>query len=291
MKTAKEIIVASSSKKKKKRAKRSETSTHEKLRHRKKLEMKKSAEDRVAAAKTKIRRKIANLDDQELWAEFETDEIDRILRGEIKPKTLITTTLVDPSMYNAEIYARRQRFVAEELLSVLPSSSYCERRADTNLHEVERIAKTKGFTSLVLVHTNRIGHYLCITSLLNGATATFRLLNFKSREDLNDLRHPKSRFYPQLQTGNFTSPMGAVVERIIQSLFPKATPCRHRDLVMFHNRSDSILFGRYRFCIGGESDTVSPQECGPRFSLKLTSLQNKEFEWISETASLVKPLL
>ncbi|XP_010513290.1 PREDICTED: uncharacterized protein LOC104789258 [Camelina sativa] len=38
----------------------------------------------------KIRRKITSLDDDELWAGFEWEETDRIMSGEIKPKTLIT---------------------------------------------------------------------------------------------------------------------------------------------------------------------------------------------------------
>ncbi|XP_023636376.1 uncharacterized protein LOC111830048 [Capsella rubella] len=126
-------------------------SRDEKLRHRKKkkkVEMKKRkrASASVAPEKPSVekeeepemkdRGEITSLDDPELWAEFETEGIDRILRGEIKPKTLITTGPI----YASVKFPQRGPHIAEELVSVFPNSKYFRRRINSQLTEVIEFA-------------------------------------------------------------------------------------------------------------------------------------------------------
>ncbi|CAA7054366.1 unnamed protein product [Microthlaspi erraticum] len=67
---------------------------------------------------SQMRREIKSFDDEDLWEEFHQEEIDRVLSGEIEPKTLITS-------YGFQFTRVPQRgaLIAWEMLSVCPNSS------------------------------------------------------------------------------------------------------------------------------------------------------------------------
>nr|GEU41863.1 ribosome production factor 1 [Tanacetum cinerariifolium] len=118
---------------------------------------------------------------------------------------------------------------------------------------------------------------------------------------------------------NFTTRLGHRVGRLIQSLFPQDPEFRGRRVVTFHNQRDFIFFRHHRYIFetrenkqivaskkkddnedGKEEDDNGDKEktqklkviarlkeCGPRFTLKLTSLQHGtfdtkggEYEWV-----------
>eukprot|EP00268_Persea_americana_P041252 TRINITY_DN4106_c0_g1_i2.p1 TRINITY_DN4106_c0_g1~~TRINITY_DN4106_c0_g1_i2.p1 ORF type:complete len:134 (+),score=14.42 TRINITY_DN4106_c0_g1_i2:292-693(+) len=118
---------------------------------------------------------------------------------------------------------------------------------------------------------------------------------------------------PELVLNNFTTRLGHRVGRMIQSLFPQDPNFRGRRVVTFHNQRDFIFFRHHRYIFEGkESKKPDPknklaksvknskgekvsqenviarlQECGPRFTLKLISLQHGtfdtkggEYEWV-----------
>ncbi|KAJ9561400.1 hypothetical protein OSB04_006560 [Centaurea solstitialis] len=115
---------------------------------------------------------------------------------------------------------------------------------------------------------------------------------------------------PELVMNNFTTRLGHRVGRLIQSLFPQDPEFRGRRVVTFHNQRDFIFFRHHRYVFetrenkqhdakekdedtGEEKKTLKGkviarlQECGPRFTLKLTSLQHGtfdtkggEYEWV-----------
>ncbi|XVE73592.1 hypothetical protein DITRI_Ditri11bG0131100 [Diplodiscus trichospermus] len=316
MKKEKSEILPSSIKNKEKRS-----AVHAKLKHQKKLEKRKKLKARDAAEKRalelgeelppkQIPRTIENTreadetvcmpDDEELFAGNDADEFSLILKHERTPKTLITTCRFNST--------RGPAFISE-LLSVIPNAHYY-KRGTYDLKKIVEYANNKEFTSIVVVHTNRREpDALLIIGLPDGPTAHFKLSSLVLRKDIKNHGNPTSH-KPELVLNNFTTRLGHRIGRLIQSLFPQDPNFRGRRVVTFHNQRDFIFFRHHRYIFDikeskqsdskgkkakdakGEGITEEKvvarlQECGPRFTLKLVSLQHGtfdtqggEYEWV-----------
>ncbi|XP_051147473.1 uncharacterized protein LOC127262704 [Andrographis paniculata] len=306
MTKAKEALLPSMIKNK---AKRSEV--HAKLKHQKKLEKKKKAKAREAAEKKalelgedlppkSIPRTIENTreldetvckpDDDELFAGVDADEFSGILKQECIPKVLITT-----SRFNS---TRGPAFISD-LLSIIPNSHY-HKRGTYDLKKIVEYAKKKDFTSIMVIHTNRREpDAMLIITLPDGPTAHFKLSNLVLHKDLKNHGNPTSH-KPELVLNNFTTHLGHRIGRLIQSLFPQDPNFKGRRVVTFHNQRDFIFFRHHRYIFETREDKQSEpkgkqkkdkvvttpkekviarlQECGPRFTLKLISLQHGTFD-------------
>ncbi|XP_030952796.1 uncharacterized protein LOC126714016 [Quercus robur] len=303
----------------KNKEKRSEV--HAKLKHQKKLEKRKKAKARDAAEKRALElgeepppkmvpRTIENTrefdetvckpDDEELFAGNDADEFGAILKRDRTPKVLITTCRFNSS--------RGPAFISE-LLSVIPNAHYY-KRGTYDLKKIVEYANNKDFTSLIVVHTNRREpDALLIIGLPEGPTAHFKLSKLVLRKDIKNHGNPTNH-KPELVLNNFTTRLGHRIGRLIQSLFPQDPNFRGRRVVTFHNQRDFIFFRHHRYIFdrkeskqtdskGKEAKDAKGekasqerviarlQECGPRFTLKLTSLQHGtfdskggEFEWV-----------
>ncbi|XP_033147211.1 U3 small nucleolar ribonucleoprotein protein IMP4 isoform X7 [Brassica rapa] len=240
-------------------------------------EMMKTTKAGEELVQAKMRREITKLDDEELWAEFEPLEIDRIESGEIKPKTLITNC----GWFHSPQFRERGPLIVKEMLSVFPNSTYIKwkrRWIPNSLKDLIRIAKERECTSLVLVDTNHLGHdEICIVSLLNGAAAYFRIFNLIPREDIPDQATPPTRLDPYVRMARFASQAGLGLSRLIQSLFPKAThsrtnkPCQKNRA--FFQYQDGFVFYRHHWlhsekaALSEERPKHTRKEVGPRFQL------------------------
>lgn len=303
----------------KNKAKRSEV--HAKLKHQKKVEKRKKIQARDAAEKRALElgeeppaknvpRTIENSrefdetvckpDDEELFAGDDADEFNAILKRDCAPKVLITT-----SRFNS---TRGPAFISE-LLSVIPNAHYY-KRGTYDLKKIVEYAKNKDFTSIIVVHTNRREpDALLIMGLPEGPTAHFKLSKLVLRKDIKNHGNPTSH-KPELVLNNFTTRLGHRVGRLIQSLFPQDPHFRGRRVATFHNQRDFIFFRHHRYIFESkESKEIDSegkkakdaksakapkekviarlQECGPRFTLKLISLQHGtfdtkggEYEWV-----------
>ncbi|XP_031101579.1 ribosome production factor 1 [Ipomoea triloba] len=311
----KESLLPSSIKNKEKRS-----AVHAKLKQEKKLEKRKKAKAREAAEKRalelgeelppkKIPRTIENTreadetvckpDDEELFASNDVDEFSAVLRKDQVPKILITTSRLKST--------RGPAFITE-LLSVIPNAHYY-KRGTYDLKKIVEYAKGRDFTSIIVVHTNRWEpDALLIVGLPDGPTAHFKLSRLVLRKDLKNHGNPTSHI-PELVLANFTTRLGHRIGRMIQSLFPQDPNFKGRRVVTFHNQRDFIFFRHHRYIFetkqgkqdsqgkkGKENkDQTDPQEkvvarlqeCGPRFTLKLISLQHGtfdtkggEYEWV-----------
>ncbi|XP_057959564.1 uncharacterized protein LOC131152020 [Malania oleifera] len=315
-KTNKKEILPSMIKNKEKRS-----IVHGKLKHKKKLEKRKKAKACDAAEKLalelgeepppkQIPRTIENTrefdetvcrpDDEELFAANDADEFSSVLNDEHTPKILITTCRFNSS--------RGPAFISE-LLSVIPNAQYY-KRGTYDLKKIIEYAKHKDFTSVIVVHTNRREpDALLVISLPNGPTAHFKLSRLVLRKDIKGHGNPTSH-EPELVLTNFRTSLGHRIGRMIQSLFPRDPNFRGRRVVTFHNQRDFIFFRHHRYIFeskeskpsdpkdkngknaSGESTSKGKlvarlQECGPRFTLKLISLQHgtfdskgSEYEWV-----------
>lgn len=99
---------------------------------------------------------------------------------------------------------------------------------------------------------------------------------------------------------NFTTRLGHRVGRMFASLFHQDPAFRGRRVVTFHNQRDFVFFRHHRYVFeeteGGKGKAATPgvkarlQEIGPRFTLRLQSLQKGtmdsktgEFEWVQRS--------
>ncbi|KAF9613141.1 hypothetical protein IFM89_005712 [Coptis chinensis] len=296
--------------------KQKRSAVHAKVKHEKKREKKKKSKAREAAERRALElgeeppvkaipRTIENTrevdetvcmpDDQELFAGNDADEFSSILKQESAPKILITTCRFNSS--------RGPAFISE-LLSVIPNAHYY-KRGTYDLKKIVEYANNKDFTSIIVVHTNRREpDALLVMSLPDGPTAHFKLSNLVLRKNIKNHGNPTSH-KPELVLNNFTTRLGHRIGRMIQSLFPQDPNFRGRRVVTFHNQRDFIFFRHHRYVFDSKEskgtkakDTKGEntlqgnvvarlQECGPRFTLKLTSLQHGtfdtkggEYEWV-----------
>ncbi|CAN1309645.1 Ribosome production factor 1 [Linum perenne] len=137
---------------------------------------------------------------------------------------------------------------------------------------------------------------LLITALPSGPTAHFKLSNLILRKDIKNHGNPTGHI-PELILNHFTTRLGHRVGRMIQSLFPQNPNFRGRRVATFHNQRDFIFFRHHRYIFEEKDDKQKDskskkviarlQECGPRFTLKLKSLQHGtfdtkggEYEWV-----------
>lgn len=291
---------------------------HAKLKHDKKLEKRKKAKAREASEKRalelgeelppkNIPRTIENTreldetvcqpDDEELFAGNDADEFSSILAREHTPKILITT---------CRFHSTRGPDFIKDLLSVIPNAHYY-KRGTYDLKKIVEYARKKDFTSLIVVHTNRREpDALLLIGLPDGPTAHFKLSKLVLHKDIKNHGNPTSH-KPELVLNNFTTRLGHRIGRMIQSLFPQDPSFHGRRVVTFHNQRDFIFFRHHRYIFESKENKQSDsngkkgkdekipqekvvarlQECGPRFTLKLTSLQHGtfdtkggEYEWV-----------
>ncbi|XP_057454961.1 uncharacterized protein LOC130746369 [Lotus japonicus] len=299
----------------KNKEKRSEL--HAKLKRQKKLDKRAKAQARDADVKRalelgeeppekKVPRTIENTreldetickpDDEELFAGNDADEFSSVLNKKQTPKILITTCRFNST--------RGPAFISE-LLTVIPNSQYL-KRGTYDLKKIVEYAKKKDFTSLLVVHTNRREpDALLVIGLPDGPTAHFKLSKLVLRKDIKNHGKPTSHL-PELVMNNFTTRLGHRIGRLIQSLFPQDPEFKGRRVVTFHNQRDFIFFRHHRYIfetkevkktekdkdgkskkVPEQETNVRLQECGPRFTLKLISLQHGtfdtkggEYEWV-----------
>ncbi|KAF4356927.1 hypothetical protein G4B88_030289 [Cannabis sativa] len=272
--------------------KRSEV--HAKLKQQKKLEKRKKVKARDAAISRalelgeeppakKIPRTIENTrevdetvcmaDDEELYAGIDADEFSSTLKRETTPKILITT---------CRFHSSRGPAFISELLSVIPNAHYY-KRGTYDLKKIVEYANKKEFTSIIVVHTNRrepvvsLDHLidaLLFINLPEGPTAHFKLSNLVLRKDIKNHGNPTSH-EPELVLTNFTTRLGHRIGRyIFDSKETKQAESKGKSKDAKGEVPQQKVIARL-------------QECGPRFTLKLTSLQHGtfdtkggEYEWV-----------
>eukprot|EP00249_Psilotum_nudum_P016508 c25856_g3_i3 orf=1159-2232(-) len=250
---------------------------------------------------------LAHPDDDELYADDAADEFSGHFNLEHTPKLLITS-----SSWCSIITIK---FIAE-LLRVIPNCHYY-KRGSYELKQIVRYAKNREFTSIIVIHDNRKEpNGMLLISLPDGPTAHFRLSSLVLSKQIKGHGKP-TKHLPELILNNFTTRLGHRIGRMLASLFPQDPNFRGRRAVTFHNQRDFIFFRHHRYifetkdikdvmskittekCSIKDRDSVKVkkpskqavishlQECGPRFTLKLLSLQHGtfdskygEYEWL-----------
>lgn len=219
---------------------------------------------------------IVEPEDHEVRNDEESDQLATYFRCEMVPKVLITST--DRSKLKTVQFM-------EELQRVIPNSEIRVRKG-LDLKKIIPQAKEKGFTALIVVNEDRkVPNGVVISHLPDGPTAHFKLSSIKlGKEIRNHGRMTSHR--PEVILNNFSTRLGHSVARLLAALFPHDPQFQGRQCVTFHNQRDFIFFRRHRYIFKNQKK-AGLQELGPRFTLKLRSLQRGtfdskfgEYEWI-----------
>lgn len=178
-----------------------------------------------------------------------------------------------------------------------------------NRSSVKKIVKSsirEGFTDVLIVNENRRQpNGLLVIHLPDGPTAHFKLSNVKITSELRKNHKDITEHKPEVILNNFTTRLGLTVGRMFGSLFNHRPDFEGKRAVTFHNQRDYIFFRHYRYVtfatinkvckfyvlsrynFDSEGKRTRLKELGPRFTLKLMSLQKGTFnskagnyEWI-----------
>jgi len=206
--------------------------------------------------------------DEEVIADENTDEFAEYFKGKNPPKLLLTTHSHRPSPH-------LKSFVYD-LLKVFPNSHYYSRR-NYKLQDICKYAKNREFTDLMVINERRERpNALWLIHLPEGPTAYFRLSSVKLAKHVKNHGAP-TEHKPELIMNNFGTRLGHTVGRMLASLFPQDPNFKGRQAATFHNQRDYIFF-RYHRYIFEKKNLVRIQELGPRFCLKLRTIQRGTFD-------------
>ncbi|KAI8394222.1 anticodon-binding protein [Radiomyces spectabilis] len=213
--------------------------------------------------------------DDEVAQDEALDELASYFSGKA-PKIVITTSK-NCTMASYEFCA--------ELVTMLPNAQYAKRGSNHELRHVIKQAKAKEFTDLLIVNEDRkVPNAITLIHLPDGPTAYFKLTSYTPGKRIAN-HGAVTAHNPEIILNNFNTRLGHTVGRMFQALFPQLPEFQGRQVVTFHNQRDFIFVRRHRY-VFRDTERVGLQELGPRFTLKLRSLQkgiysrNGEYEWV-----------
>jgi ribosome production factor 1 len=206
--------------------------------------------------------------DEELKGEVQNDEYTSYFNKEYDPQVLITTSI----KHTGAIF----KFM-RELKETIPNSFFYYRKK-VPLKEIVEMAKEKGFTDIIVVYERlRKPYRLILSHLPDGPTCEFKITNVVYHDEIEECAK-NTGFSPELIFKNFDTKIGFRLSRILNSLFPHTPQIEGRQVVTFHNQRDYIFFRHHRFIFNEDFNKVNLQEIGPRFCLRLLSIQKGTFD-------------
>lgn len=204
------------------------------------------------------------------------DELAAHFRRETIPKILITTSN-RPKL--------RTYLFCQELRKVLPNAYYYYRK-NLPVKKIVPQAISQDFTDLIIVNeNNKTPNGMILSHLPEGPTIHFKISNVKLHNEIRKCGSLTDH-RPELILNNFNTRLGHTVGRMLGALFPLDPQFQGRRVVTFHNQRDYIFFRHHRYMFRNEKK-VGLKELGPRFTLKMRSLQKGtfdskygEYEWV-----------
>ncbi|XP_072918632.1 ribosome production factor 1 [Hemitrygon akajei] len=220
---------------------------------------------------------VVDPNDEEVAFDEATDEFSSYFNREVTPMVLITTS---------DRPRGRTVRLCDQLSKVIPNSHVYYRRG-LALKKIIPQCIEKGFTDLLVINEDRkVPNGLIISHLPDGPTAHFKMSNARLAKELKRRGKEPTGHCPEVILNNFSTRLGHSIGRMFASLFPYNPQFLGRQVVTFHNQRDYIFFRFHRYIFRNEKK-VGLQELGPRFTLKLRSLQKGtfdskygEYEWV-----------
>ncbi|XP_022196044.1 probable ribosome production factor 1 [Nilaparvata lugens] len=214
---------------------------------------------------------------EEVEQDVATDEFQNYFEKSYEPKVLITFS---------DNPLKKTRVFGIELSRIIPNS-LVRYRNRASVKKMIESAKRRNFSDIVIVNENmRQPNGLLLIHLPDGPTAHFRLSNVKITTELKKNHKNITEHRPEVIVNNFSTRLGLTIGRMLSSVFHYDPEFKGRRVVTFHNQRDYIFFRHHRYEF---KDNAKPRlkELGPRFTLRLQSLQKGtfdskcgEYEWI-----------
>uniref|UniRef100_A0A8D0ATA3 Ribosome production factor 1 n=1 Tax=Sander lucioperca TaxID=283035 RepID=A0A8D0ATA3_SANLU len=216
-------------------------------------------------------------EDEEIAFDEGTDEFSAYFNGLTNPKVLITTS--------DRPRGRTVRF-CEQLATVIPNAHVYYRRG-LALKRIIPQCIARNFTYLIVINEDRkVPNGLVLCHLPDGPTAHFKISSVRLRKEMKRRGKDPTEHSPEVILNNFTTRLGHSIGRLFAALFPQDPQFVGRQVATFHNQRDFVFFRFHRYIFKNEKK-VGIQELGPRFTLKLRSLQKGtfdskfgEYEWV-----------
>ncbi|CCF75226.2 RPF1, ribosome production factor 1 [Babesia microti strain RI] len=198
------------------------------------------------------------------------DEFQEYYNGNVTPKILITS--------NRRPSYKLRTFI-KELLLIIPNSIYLAR-SEFLLKNVVKHALNESFTAIIMVNQGRdkLPHSFHIATLPDGPTVFYRLTSLKLASEMVGAAY-SSTHYPEIVLDNFTTVLGQRLGRQLGSLFPPNPDFEGRRVITFRNQRDFIFFRHHRY-VFRSMEKCSLVEIGPRFTLKIRSVQEGAFDLV-----------
>eukprot|EP01133_Synstelium_polycarpum_P013218 gene13218-15529_t len=208
---------------------------------------------------------IVEADDQDFLDETNVDEFASYFEG--KPPRVAVTT-------NQQAAACCVNF-AYLFEKILPDAEYFPRKK-FDMKEIVKFCTNREYTDLIVVNEDK-GEIngLIVCHLPNGPTAHFKVTSVTMPDKIpggGDMTSHKA----ELIVNNFTTRLGHTIGRMFASMFPQDPNFKGRRVCTVHNQRDFIFFRQHRYMFEA-NDKAYLQELGPRFTMKLKSLQHGTF--------------
>jgi len=204
---------------------------------------------------------------EEIKIDLDLDEMAPYFKQETTPKIFITTS---------DKPQKRVNQLCRELRKVIPNS-FIKYRRGLALKKLIPSLVEKDFTDLLVINEDRgepNGLVLC--HLPEGPTAEFKLMNLKLCKEIKKVGEMTDH-KPEINIANFNTRLGVSIGRMLSCLFAQKPNYHGRRVVTFHNQRDYIFFRHHRYQFRN-AEKVGLHELGPRFILKLRTLQKGTFD-------------
>ncbi|KAK6637536.1 hypothetical protein RUM44_007958 [Polyplax serrata] len=234
----------------------------------------------IESMRVKDETMIGSLDDEdniEVACDLNYDEFRDYFQKAYVPKVLITTS-DNPG-------AKTRRF-CKELTRIIPNS-LAKYRSRMSVKKMVKAATDRNFSDIIIINEDqKKPNGLLLIHLPDGPTAHFRLSNVRLSNELGKSYKQMSEYRPEVILNNFHTRLGFTISRMLAAIFHYDPEFKGRRCVTFHNQRDYIFFRHHRYMF---TEKAKPRlmELGPRFTLKLRSLQfgtfdtkTGEYEWI-----------
>lgn len=208
-------------------------------------------------------------DNEELQKELELDEFNEYFSKSYEPKVLITY---------ADNPVTKTRKFGIELARIIPNA-LAKIRNRSSIKKMVKSAIREEFTDILIINeNNREPNGLHVIHLPDGPTAHFKLSNVRITKEIRRSHLEFTKHRPEVILTNFSTRLGLTVGRMLGALFHHDPEFKGRRAVTFHNQRDFIFFRHHRYEFTKDGKKAKLRELGPRFTLKLRSVQEGTFD-------------
>lgn len=217
-------------------------------------------------------------DVEELQQDLATDEFADYYSKSYEPRVLIT--------YSDNPHSKTRKF-GKELARIIPNS-LAKVRNRSALKKICTSAIREEYTDVVVINESRTEpDGLIVVHLPDGPTAHFKLSNVRLTKEMRKNHKDINHHRPEVVLTNFSTRLGLTIGRMLGALFHFDPEFKGRRVATFHNQRDYIFFRHHRYEFAKNGEKVKLLELGPRFTLKLRSLQpglfdtkTGDYEWM-----------